>query len=304
MRPDEHKAKESRKYQMRKKQQGDSEAAEVAEARKKAAKARDRGVGIGAIMRRNGDFAEETEEEKEERKARQAKFSRRKLESNADRYIEETEQDMLERDAELGIDRETTDLVTMLEEKDEGSSSFFKFKEEQLFDTNQQDMTNQNIMQLNFGMFESALDNFDTSQLLNLSKEDDLVQNALHEHPIVLDKPIVPSFSKNAKGYVLFKSQQTPKPNVISEANGIYLRNDGSNHRVIPPKPAAAEVKKSSPPVVDDLDEILAMEPKQAAKVIKPSLPRPGSIAKKPAVVDNNKKENLDDEAWLDDLLG
>lgn len=92
MRPDEHKAKESRKYQMRKKQQGDSEAAEVAEARKKAAKARDRGVGIGAIMRRNGDFAEETEEEKEERKARQAKFSRRKLESNADRYIEETEQ--------------------------------------------------------------------------------------------------------------------------------------------------------------------------------------------------------------------
>lgn len=65
---------------------------------------------------------------------------------------------MLERDAELGIDRETTDLVTMLEEKgilqhlfleeectkivnvDEGSSSFFKFKEEQLFETNQKDM--------------------------------------------------------------------------------------------------------------------------------------------------------------------
>lgn len=97
MRPDEHKAKESRKYQIKKKQQGDLEAAEVAEARKKAAKARDRGVGIGAIMRRNGNFAEETEEEKEERLARQAKFSRRKMESNADRYIEETEQGMRER---------------------------------------------------------------------------------------------------------------------------------------------------------------------------------------------------------------
>lgn len=130
------------------------------------------------------------------------------------------------------------------------------------------------------------------------------MQNALQEHPVVLDKPIVPSFSKNAKGYVLFKSQQAPKPNVISEANGIYLRNDGSNHRVIPPKPAAVEAKKTSPPVADDLDEILAMESKQVAKVVKPSLPRPGSIPKKPAFVENNKKENLDDEAWLDDLLG
>lgn len=125
----------------------------------------------------------------------------------------------------------------------------------------------------------------------------------MQEHPVVLDKPIVPSFSKNAKGYVLFKSQQSAKPNVISEANGIYLRNDGSNHRVIPSKPAA-EANKPPPPVVDDLDEILAMEPKQGTKLVKPSLPRPGSIAKKATAVDNNKKENLDDEAWLDDLLG
>lgn len=92
MRPDEHKSKESRRYQARKKLQGDTEAAEIAEARKKAAKARDRGQGIAAIMRRNGQANDETEEEKEERKARQAKFSRRKLDSNADRYVEETEE--------------------------------------------------------------------------------------------------------------------------------------------------------------------------------------------------------------------
>lgn len=136
MRPDDHKAKESRKYQARKKKQGDTEAAEVAEARKKAAKARDRGLGNAAVMRRNAEPSEETEEEKEARKAHQAKFSRRKLDSNADRYKEVTEQgkifnvfslfflhiltvNMIEaadRDAELGIDRETTDLVSMLED--------------------------------------------------------------------------------------------------------------------------------------------------------------------------------------------
>jgi hypothetical protein len=110
----------------------------------------------------------------------------------------------------------------------------------------------------------------------------------------VLDKPIVPSFSKNAKGYVLFKSQQPTKPNVVLETNGIYLRNDGSNHRVIPKKPKA--------PVADDLDEILALEPKQETKSVKTSLPRPGSIMKKPAMTEN--KQDKDDEAWLDDLLG
>lgn len=94
MRPDEHKSKESRKYQARQKLKGDTSAAEIAEARKKEAKARDRGLGIAAVMRRNADPQEETEEEKEERKLRQAKFSRRKLVSNADRYKEETEQGM------------------------------------------------------------------------------------------------------------------------------------------------------------------------------------------------------------------
>lgn len=94
MRPDEHKSKESRKYQQRKKQAGDNSAAEIAEARKRAARARDRGVGMGAIRRRNGDFVE-TEEEIEERKMRQAKFSRRKIESNQGRYQEETEQGKL-----------------------------------------------------------------------------------------------------------------------------------------------------------------------------------------------------------------
>lgn len=129
----------------------------------------------------------------------------------------------------------------------------------------------------------------------------------------MLDKPIVPSFAKNAKGYVLFKSQQPAKPNIISEADGIYLRNDGSNHRAIPKDKPQPEQQQPAT-VKDDLDELLAMQqPKtvdnavsfpslpSAPTVKKTALPKPGSI-KKPVV----KKEEsaVDDEAWLDDLLG
>ncbi|KAI9244755.1 hypothetical protein EDC94DRAFT_665523 [Helicostylum pulchrum] len=288
MRPDPHKAKESRKYQSRQKKIGNTEAVEVAEARKKASKARDKGLGNAAVRRRNAEPSEETEDEKEERKLRQAKFSRRQLDSNADRYVEETEQDVLERDAELGIDRETTDLVSMLESKEEGSSSFFKFKEEQ-YDTTTA-TTNKNMMELNFTLFEPTLENFDPTQLLSLKQDDtDLSENIFNEHPTVLDKPIVPSFSKSAKGYVLFKSQQPVKPNVISEENGIYIRND----RHIPtPKP-------KTEPANDDLDELLALDSTPKVQPKKNALPKPGSIIKKKV-----EETVVDDETWLDDLLG
>lgn len=177
---------------------------------------------------------------------------------------------------------------------EEGSATFFKFKEEQ-YDTTM----NKNMMELNFRLFESTLENFDTIQLLGLKDEEDqaLVYNILNEHPVVLDKPIVPSFSKSAKGYVLFKSQQPVKPNVISEENGIYIRND----RHIPT--TTTPVKKEA--VHDDLDELLALDssstPPTTTKIQpkKNILPKPGSIPKK-----KTEEVVVDDEAWLDDLLG
>ena len=152
-------------------------------------------------------------------------------------------------------------------------------------------------MQLDFGIFETSLKDVDPTHLLGLEDEMDLVENALKQHPAVLDKPIVPSFSKNAKGYVLFKSQQPATPNVVSEANGIYLRNDGSNHRS-----ATTTIPKKEEVPLDDLDEILALESNKGTVPVKKSLPRPGSIPKKPIVTAPSKPE--DDEAWLDDLLG
>ncbi|CAO3596124.1 unnamed protein product [Absidia cylindrospora] len=118
MRPDEHKSKESRRYQQKKKKEGDTAAAEIAEARRRRAKANDKGTSIAAIRRRNGElpsFSNATNTGNPPT-IKTSQFSKRKVTSNRDRYQERSLQDDIDQDAELGIDRETTDLVTMLED--------------------------------------------------------------------------------------------------------------------------------------------------------------------------------------------
>lgn len=241
MRPDEHKAKESRRYQARKKQQGDATSAEVAAQRRAAAaKARDTGTSIAAIKRRNGELPslqQPRDEREAELRARSRQFSRRKLVSNQYRYQEMTEQgnkknthdriihpavnnwfspfqkpwhiDEMEQDAEMGADRETTNLVAMLEKNgmdtsllskaktplnlwlryiyiytidDTSGSNYFRFKEEQEWDTEPTDFERQdtykNTFQVDFGTMESVLHSADTTALLDLREEDsELVNN-------------------------------------------------------------------------------------------------------------------------------
>ncbi|KAG0174255.1 hypothetical protein DFQ30_005297 [Apophysomyces sp. BC1015] len=300
MRPDEHKSKESRKYQARKKLQGDTEAAETAEARRRASRARDKGQGVAAIRRRNGEASQRQEQSKSS-----TNFSRRKITNE------------MALDAELGIDRETTDLVAMLEETDEisgGGTSYFKFKEEQLWETDtiQKEELYKNMLQVNFDLFEGVMQQMDTRTLLGLSEEDaDLVDSAYADVPIRLDKPIVPAFAKNAKGLVLFKSSVVVEK---KEQDGIYLRNDGSNHRVQSnqvTKPQEDGIDES-----DELDELLALDSKNSAVTNerKPPLaksvttlpkPTPGRPSlKKPVIPSSTTMPEKDDEAWLDDLLG
>ncbi|RCI06726.1 hypothetical protein CU098_013902 [Rhizopus stolonifer] len=150
------------------------------------------------------------------------------------------------------------------------------------------------MLELDFNTFEAALESYETVLLLDLDKDQALISNALNEHPIVLDKPIVPSFSKNAKGYVLFKSQPA-KPNVISEADGIYVRNDRPTVSQHKPKHEEQKQQQQKHDENDELDQLLALDQKPTA------LPKPGSI-KKPTIPVENVVD--DDEAWLDDILG
>jgi hypothetical protein len=91
MRPDEHKSKESRRYQQKKKKEGDTTAAETAEARRRRARANDKGTSVAAIRRRNGElptFHAPSTSADAPPTIKSAQFSRRKVTSNQDRYKE------------------------------------------------------------------------------------------------------------------------------------------------------------------------------------------------------------------------
>jgi hypothetical protein len=100
MRPDEHKAKASRRYQNKHKKQGDATALEVAQARRAAAKAKVGGNSISAIRRRNAETdqspqAASVTSELDNTTTPAKTFSRRKISSNKDRYEEKSEQGWL-----------------------------------------------------------------------------------------------------------------------------------------------------------------------------------------------------------------
>ncbi|KAI9494656.1 hypothetical protein BDB00DRAFT_817708 [Zychaea mexicana] len=276
MRPDEHKKKDSRRYQARKKNQGDATAAEVAERRRQAAvKARDTGTSIAAIRRRNGELPSiQQARESAEATARikSSKFIRRKIDSNRDRYTEISDQDAMLQDAEMGIDRETTNLVAMLEQQDETEpgSTYFKFKDETV-DTGLLEQQDQSLFHVDFNMYEGILGQIDCRQVLGLSEEDSaLVDAAFGEQPLTPTKPIVPAFAKTAQGLVLLN--QKPKSEAATEpSDGIYIRNE----RRMPQHNNVSKSSSSSPVTitntvddVDDegLDELLAMGPSKKAQ--------------------------------------
>ncbi|CDS08104.1 hypothetical protein LRAMOSA02053 [Lichtheimia ramosa] len=330
MRPDEHKAKESRRYQARKKNQGDASAAQIAERRRQAAKARDNGNSIAAIRRRNGELPslqQQRESAEAVAKARSSKFSKRKIVSNRDRYKEISVQEQLEQDAELGIDRETTDLVSMLEKTDDtvSGSTYFKFKDEQ----EELPKQDRSLFQIDFDAFEGVLSQGDCRAILDLSEEDvDLIDAAFDQQPMMPPKPLVPAFVKTSSGTVLFSKQQVI-PEKKEQEDGIYVRNDPSKRTAAAaPKPAMTTTKANDD---DGLDELLAMTEKGKDKENKSSspsamheatlsssssrisLPRPGSIPKNlPRPSKGNTKATQkpaskvadEDEAWLDDMLG
>ncbi|CAO3669220.1 unnamed protein product [Umbelopsis ramanniana] len=243
MRPDEHKAKASRRYQSKHKKQGETEAADIALARRQAAKAKISGNSIAAIRRRNGEFEQPTATKPAEPESPQQetrRFSRRKIASNRDRYEEITDEDQILQDAEMGIDRETTELVNMLEGQELKNSgdntTFFKFKDEEWLDdeglqSEKEQELYQSLLQLDLTELEGVISRIPYRSMMGISESDSFVPEFPDNERSRNDKPIVPGFIKNARGLVLFKKTTAePKQEAL---DGITIRNDGSNHEKV-----------------------------------------------------------------------
>lgn len=69
---------------------------------------------------------------------------------------------------------------------------------------------------------------------------------AFQQEARTLEKPLVPAFSKNSRGLVLFKGPLVTgaEPAKPSEEDRICLRNDGSNHHAQKSNIAQEEEKK------------------------------------------------------------
>ncbi|SAM05020.1 hypothetical protein [Absidia glauca] len=351
MRPDEHKSKESRRYQQKKKKEGDTSASEIAEARRRRAKANDKGTSVAAIRRRNGElptFNAPSTSADTPPTIKAAQFSRRKVTSNQDRYKERSLQDDIDQDAELGIDRETTDLVAMLDDAEghlTGGSTYFKFKEEQELSGANRDEMYRDLLQVDFAALEKKFEQTETRILLGLSTDDvDAIDYAFAQDYIGLDKPLIPATNKTSQGVVMLKSQ-TPSmaQQQNSKEDGLYLRND--RQRTLPLKKPQEQNQSVIDSKVDDkekeLDMLLGLgstntRTKQqdldktapratpSPKVPKPGFPKlkgnsqqvetwrdkpnlfdyivPGSSS--PQTGQSKTEGTVDDQAWLDDLLG
>ncbi|KAI8341151.1 hypothetical protein BC941DRAFT_415978 [Chlamydoabsidia padenii] len=336
MRPDEHKSKESRRYQQKKKKEGDTTAAEIAEARRRRNKANDKGTSVAAIRRRNGELpsvntASTTVSLPPTSKTSQ--FSRRKIVSNQDRYKERSLQDDIDQDAELGIDRETTDLLAMLDDAEghlTGGSTYFKFKEEQELSITDRDEMYQTLLQVDFDALEKNFQQTETRILLGLSTDDmDAIDYAFEQDYIGLDKPLIPATNKTSQGVVMLKSS---KPSMIQQQlkeDGLYLRNDRLDKRTIPLK--SSNLDKQNTADLDskvgdserELDLLLGLgtsikgsqqdtnkgvsKVDSTTKVPKPGIPKlkvPGSSSPQTERSNTGTTKSVDDQAWLDDLLG
>ncbi|KAH8548739.1 hypothetical protein BGW37DRAFT_504801 [Umbelopsis sp. PMI_123] len=243
MRPDEHKAKTSRRYQNKHKKQGDTTAADIAQARRLAAKAKVSGSSIAAIRRRNGEFDQPTiaatiESETQPQEPR--RFARRKIASNRDRYEEMTVEDQIMQDAEMGIDRETTELVNMLEGQELKNSgdntTFFKFKEEEWLDdeglqSDKEQELYKSLLQLDLTELEAVISRIPYRSIVEIPESDTFVTEFPDNNRSRNDKAIIPGFVKNERGLVLFKKPADPPKQEVQD--GIMIRNDRSNHEKV-----------------------------------------------------------------------
>ncbi|ORX59826.1 hypothetical protein DM01DRAFT_1381334 [Hesseltinella vesiculosa] len=319
MRPDEHKAKDSRRYQQKKKQQGDNTAASVAEERRHKQKGQDRGTSIAAIRRRNGELPQAASPSDQPQSSQQ--FSRRKITSNTERYSEMSLQDEVDQDAELGIDRDTTDLVAMVETVQEELSmdgtSYFKFKDEQLDAMDQNDQVYRSLLHINLDALAQKCEQIETRDLLGLeSDDDDLISSIQEQDWIPLNKPLIPAVTKTRQGTVLFNNAPTKAPSELP-LDGIYVRNN----RVTPTSlPAVGQPAHGSPssqskeginqeqavPPVDKQPTAPSFPRTPSAHTPIKSIPKlkvPGSGATISSKMAKPGKAS-NDQDFLDDLLG
>ncbi|KAJ3028565.1 hypothetical protein HDV00_010176, partial [Rhizophlyctis rosea] len=166
MRPDAHKSKATRKWKAKHGVAPTPRSSHPPQSHRpvraeSAAIAPAPATGPSRAQHSKAEDLPEDEDERLEAQRQRAKFSRRKLESNAYRYAEPTAEGELADDA--AVDRETEDLMELIKNADEDydPSVYFQFKSEKQWTesdaVDENDDIHRHLLEIDFADLESAL---------------------------------------------------------------------------------------------------------------------------------------------------
>ncbi|TPX56870.1 hypothetical protein SpCBS45565_g08328 [Spizellomyces sp. 'palustris'] len=326
MRPDEHKAKASKRWKAKhgisprgsQKDEGGTRGGE-----------RPGGVA-DQISHTNVDSNPIVETEERSR----SKYARRKIESNSYRYHEPTPEEVLA--ADEGIDRETEELRWLIRDAEEtyDASVYFQFREEKelLGDVEadgrgEMDEVYGGLLQINFEALETSLKRLPLHVRLSLNEKDALtppndshvdvrVSTASRDGPKSnTQNPSVQTISTEAhKGLTIepplavqIPTLTVARPDVLEKrVTSGPLQSSRASSFLSPKKPQPTPQIPSKPAHVpppardDDLDLLLNLG--QPAEAV-PRVSQPASHVNQTAALPSNSAE-VEDLKWLDDILG
>ncbi|KAG0365508.1 hypothetical protein BGZ54_006467 [Gamsiella multidivaricata] len=270
MRPDPHKQAASRKYHNKVRSRGGGVAGTAVDPNASSAGHRGgrggsgggarggRGGGRGGYRGRSNDSEQKEDEDEgvDSDDAPRKSYARRKIVSNADRYIERNEEVTEAEELEQGIDRQTIAFRDMLKDSDQKKTfdpaAYFRFKSEKDVDT-QDPMESQQarkLLEIRLNDIEKALMALSIKERLNLRDTDaqELDRDMLGKVSMSTGRPIVPKLVRGqAASDILIKP--------TSAATGIT--SSPSNTPTGYNKAAQGMQEAAKQAMDDDLDELL-----------------------------------------------
>ncbi|KAF9172593.1 hypothetical protein BGX21_005250 [Mortierella sp. AD011] len=259
MRPDPHKQAASRKYHNKVRSRGGGTSGATADpstgstGHRGGRGGRGGGGGRGGYRGRSSGGKEEDPESdgEDSESAPRKSYARRKIVSNADRYVEKEEVDEAE-ELEQGIDRQTLAFKEMLKDSDQKKTfdpaAYFRFKSEkevEAQDPQEESQQSRKLLEIRLDDIERSLITIPIKDRLYLRDSDvkALERDIIGKVSLSTGKPIIPKLVRGqAASDILIK----PSANLAGAATS--SANVSTTHSNVSMEPASMD---------DDLDELL-----------------------------------------------
>ncbi|GJJ73783.1 hypothetical protein EMPS_06141 [Entomortierella parvispora] len=340
MRPDPHKQAASRKYHNKVRGRGGSVAGSNSEAsaagrggRGGAGAGRGRGGGREGYRGHSGNIQENDDEDENEDGTPRKSYARRKITSNADRYLEREDEVTESEELEQGIDRQTLAFKELLKDSDQKQTfdpaAYFRFKSEkevEVQDPLENSQQARKLLEVRLNDIEEALMTLSIKDRLFLRESDAraLDEDLVGKVSLSKGKPIVPKLVRGEAAADILIKPSGPTPTTGVQRN-VTLMDSYSKAAMV----EAAGSKITDQASLDaDLDDLLDITKSYGKSRSGPSRPtnnqESSELGRKPRLPPPSKGKTppaqpkgplpggpkkgsgkgANDAEWLDSILG